>query len=843
MEYLDKYLSGISKFISNARILRSLVVLIFMVSLCFGSGSPAYARGIKLESGSIYQSNIIVPVYSPVPPAANPGNENWSSGSWVQGVDNSVTALLVDGSGNLYAGGTFITVGGVTANQVARWDGSTWSPLCNGSNCGMNGAVNAFAFDSAGNLYAGGDFTTAGGVAVNYIARWDGTRWSALCSGGSCGMNKAVNALAVDSTGILYAGGLFASAGSTSARYISKWDGTTWTALCDGGNCGMNNKVNALVVDSADDLYAAGTFSRAGGKNVYRVAKWDGTSWSALCNDTNCGMDPAVNALVLDSAGRLYAGGPFSSAGGLTVNHLAVWDGINWSGLCSGNSCGSDGVVNALEFDSAGNLYAGGSFTLAGGMAVNNIAKWNGRDWTNLGSGVDNTVHAMEFDFSGRLHTGGAFSTAGGVVSPYIAEWTAAVGIGGLQAGLSYDFYTGNLPVVMDINALGGLDSISIQRFNKDHPGASLALQTGYYWSILGTDSSGTLASGYNVDLTLPTAFTADASDADCRFLPAVSDWDCGVSSFTTQSVTRRGVTQCSEWAVGRGIVPQTPVLTINRSQADIVLSWQHSSTGVDHYEVWRATNRPYFTPADPGATKLSDIPPDLSQSYVYTDTSSALGDTLNNSYYRLRAVYISGLTTDSDPVGEYDFPIQRGGLGSYAWTSIALPLEVGSISADGIAAYIDPSGSIKRVGKWDANTKTWIFRIVGSPFPPSNFPVNVGEALLIYAQSTAPASFAWVGDVPDAGYISYSLALNQWKFLMVPLDQDPVVITTADQLAADIQFGGSSLGMRIGKWNLATQTWIYRVVGSPFPPGNYPIVLGYPYFVLTNGLTPPQWP
>ena len=51
--------------------------------------------------------------------------------------------------------------------------GDGWHPcLC----------VDALAV-SGTNLYAGGDFTTAGGVKANYIAKWDGSAWSALGSG------------------------------------------------------------------------------------------------------------------------------------------------------------------------------------------------------------------------------------------------------------------------------------------------------------------------------------------------------------------------------------------------------------------------------------------------------------------------------------------------------------------------------------------------------------------------------------------------------------------------------------------------------------------------------------
>ena len=82
---------------------------------------------------------------------------------------------------NLYAGGYFTTAGGVTATNIAKWDGSAWSALGSGMN-GDGDIVYALAV-SGTNLYAGGDFTTAGGVPANYIAKWNGSAWSALGSG------------------------------------------------------------------------------------------------------------------------------------------------------------------------------------------------------------------------------------------------------------------------------------------------------------------------------------------------------------------------------------------------------------------------------------------------------------------------------------------------------------------------------------------------------------------------------------------------------------------------------------------------------------------------------------
>jgi hypothetical protein len=51
---------------------------------------------------------------------------------------------------------------------IAKWNGTTWSAL----GTGMNGTVSALAFDSSGNLYAGGEFATAGGLVRPFLANW-----------------------------------------------------------------------------------------------------------------------------------------------------------------------------------------------------------------------------------------------------------------------------------------------------------------------------------------------------------------------------------------------------------------------------------------------------------------------------------------------------------------------------------------------------------------------------------------------------------------------------------------------------------------------------------------------
>jgi len=100
---------------------------------------------------------------------------------------------------------------------------------------------------SGSDLYVGGGFTNAGGIAVTNIAKWNGSSWSAL----GLGVDAGVSALAVSGSD-LYVGG----------TDVAKWDGSNWSALGSGVNGGV---VHALAV-SENDLYVGGTFTTAGGK-------------------------------------------------------------------------------------------------------------------------------------------------------------------------------------------------------------------------------------------------------------------------------------------------------------------------------------------------------------------------------------------------------------------------------------------------------------------------------------------------------------------------------------------------------------------------------------------------
>jgi len=252
---------------------------------------------------------------------------NWISFGGFPGVNGQVYATVVDGMGNVYVGGHFDIAGNILASDVAKWNGSSWSALGSGSFSAVNvAAVHAMVILGT-NLFVGGSFTMAGGIAATNIAEWNGTSWSAVGAGLVWEGNPnvaTVSALAVSSN-TLFVGGEFTSAGGVAATNIVEWNGHTWLAL----GLGVNGSVSTLAV-SANKLFVGGYFTSAGEVTANQIAQWDGSSWSALGSGMGGFAGQYVSALAV-SGTNLFAGGSFTTPDG--INYIAEWNGSGWSGL------------------------------------------------------------------------------------------------------------------------------------------------------------------------------------------------------------------------------------------------------------------------------------------------------------------------------------------------------------------------------------------------------------------------------------------------------------------------------------------------------------------------------
>jgi hypothetical protein len=358
-------------------------------------------------------------------------NENDFDPQFVSGV----VYTIVPDSGKLYVGGRFELAGGAPASSIAVLNGSAWSTLGAGmvddDSFDPAGSVRAIAI-SGGTIYAGGTFDRAGGQLAENIAKWNGSAWSALDSGLGVefedSFDEPVRAIVVSGANV-YAGGEFETAGGEVAKYFAKWNGSAWSAI----GLADAEQVYTLALGPAGGVYVGGAFTTAGDKLANNIALWTGSAWSALgqgLTEFATSSSPGQPyAIAVDSAGRAYVGGEFKTVGGLVVNNIAMWDGTKWSALgagLEGDGGLDDGSVSALAI--VGNdLYVGGSFTKAGGASARHLAKYNlvSKQWSQVGGGVDGQVYALTYS-NGLLYVGGNFATVGTVSAEDIATWNGA---------------------------------------------------------------------------------------------------------------------------------------------------------------------------------------------------------------------------------------------------------------------------------------------------------------------------------------------------------------------------------------------------------------------------------
>jgi subtilisin family serine protease len=335
----------------------------------------------------------------------------WSGGSGPANIWGM--ALFDDGSGagqGLYIGGDLTSANGLPVNHIVRYDGGGWSTLgsgITGGDFGTNFTVRSMAVFDDGNgdaLYVGGDFIGAGGINAKYIAKWDGQQWSALGNGSAW----PVWAMAVYDDG--NGDALYIGAPAVDApQGLGKWDGTSWSAIGVGTawptpNCSPIFDMAVYDDGNGDALYYGGCFWALGdipSGSARGIARWDGQQYTSVGGGLAGGFLTTVRDIIVHDDGSgpdLYVAGEFTSAGGSAISHVARWDGSQWSALGSGvNNQGwalgvyddGDGTGQDLYVSLPGEMGADGATPMAaGGKTVRGMAKWDGTEWWPVDAGV-----------------------------------------------------------------------------------------------------------------------------------------------------------------------------------------------------------------------------------------------------------------------------------------------------------------------------------------------------------------------------------------------------------------------------------------------------------------------
>ena len=385
--------------------------------------------------------------------------------SLITGLNGAVYCMAEGPDGKVYVGGAFTNAGGVSAaDYLARWNPITeqWEAVYTG----ISGLIRAMVFDANGDLYIGGDFANLGSNDGDWIVKITDLEGTPTVSALGTGLDGYCISIAIAPNGDVYAGGSFTLAGGVAnTAKIAKWDGAAWSAL----STGLDNNVFALAIAPNGDLYVGGQFTNAA---YPYLCKWNGTAFSVV--GTNADINSYVYALAFGATGLLYVGGNFTNAGGIAnADYIAKWSGSKWGSLGTGtNNTVYDIFVNS------GKVYASGIFTAAGGLTLTDrVAVYSNGAWQPLdidlpGSGI---VYSILPASDGSLYVGGAFTTAGTAGTPnaecgIVSDRVFTIGVASASAN-TYPF--------ISVSGPGTLQAITNYSTNKSVMFDGLTLNAG----------------------------------------------------------------------------------------------------------------------------------------------------------------------------------------------------------------------------------------------------------------------------------------------------------------------------------------------------------------------------
>lgn len=330
-------------------------------------GSIIVGGNFQLANGVVRQNLVRIAPSGSMDLLWDPGLDS----AWTPTL-NPIYALAGNAYGDVYVGGAFTRLGGLTRLGLAKITSgltgtvdAAWEPVTEDISYPVYAA--ALAVDG-GSVFVGGFFDLIGGQLRTNLAKVDASGIGAADTLWNPAPDSGVSTLALDAKHGLYVGGNFANIGNVARSRIAKVStigagivDPSWDPAADG-------QVTTIRLDDAQAVYAAGIFSNIGGKPLPNIAKLTGNDGSA---DPNW-ITPTPSVLVEGIApldGKVYLGGRFDSIQGLASSHLARLDSVTgkvdpaWLPRLHDDEYEPNDEVFTIAAGVDNSVYAGGSFT------------------------------------------------------------------------------------------------------------------------------------------------------------------------------------------------------------------------------------------------------------------------------------------------------------------------------------------------------------------------------------------------------------------------------------------------------------------------------------------------
>jgi uncharacterized delta-60 repeat protein len=285
------------------------------------------------------------------------------------GFNSSVYTIKVQTDGKIIVGGIFTTYSGSTTNYITRLNSSGSIDTTFNTGVGASSTVWKAHIQSDNKIVMVGGFATYSGSSTPGIVRINDS--GSIDNTFSVGTGTVGATYTLTPTGSQYIiGGNFTVYNGVSSSYIARLnsDGTRDASFNIG--TGFNGTIYGTAVDSSGRVIAAGNFfTYSGSANSYITRiNTNGTKDNTFNIGVGFGgYSTLPSHLSVESDGKIYAGGNFTTYSGSTVNYFAR---INPDGTLdttfpyntSLSSAGFNNLPDAI-FISSSNIYFGGLYT------------------------------------------------------------------------------------------------------------------------------------------------------------------------------------------------------------------------------------------------------------------------------------------------------------------------------------------------------------------------------------------------------------------------------------------------------------------------------------------------
>ncbi|MBK9146466.1 MAG: T9SS type A sorting domain-containing protein [Flavobacteriales bacterium] len=315
------------------------------------------------------------------------GGVSWEVRAFAFNADSS--RLLVGG------GFTWVHQDSLRANQLAWWDGESWSieGLANGSGDTVTTGSNWLPVVS---LALREDTLFASYLANIWQYDFDLRVASMLVNGTwePCGSPEST-LFFMEANGRLFNGGLADTLYGQHQPMVNEWINGAWQPLP-----GYSFSNSAGVYDVGywqGSYYFAGTFNAFGSR---KIVAFDGVDqWTPLGG----GVGGNFIGTLCGYGDSLYVGGYFLPGGSVQSKHAQIWDGQSWRPFFP--QVEFVGVVRDMQvYDGA--LYISGIHTWVGDTTWYGLLRYDGRELCSIGGPMPSGDNSMMAFFQNNLYLG-----------------------------------------------------------------------------------------------------------------------------------------------------------------------------------------------------------------------------------------------------------------------------------------------------------------------------------------------------------------------------------------------------------------------------------------------------